>query len=263
MRPRLFAILTALALLGPAPAARADDSLIRLAQQTSGAVVMLNVFQHGVKVGNGTGFFIDDDLILTNHHVVEEARSIEAVLPDRTTLDITGVVVSDEENDLAVLRSARPNPITLNLAERQVEVGTRIVVIGSPLGLDSTLSEGIISAYRPDGLADQGSDFNSPLLQFTAPISGGSSGSPVLDLNGEVVGVVVAQYRLGQNLNFAIPSLSAVALLGNVDTQNLETQTVERRLATNSEANRSDLVRNGVISLIVLGFVIWGMRRMR
>src|SRR5262249_16479607 len=80
----------------------------------------------------------------------------------------------------------------------KVEIGDQVFVIGNPLGLEGTLSQGIVSALRK---LDQNS-----LIQITAPISSGSSGGPVLSIDGKVIGVAVATFVRGQNLNFAIPS---------------------------------------------------------
>jgi S1-C subfamily serine protease len=109
------------------------------------------------------------------------------------------VIALDQVLDIAVLQSDIDQQPFLSLGDsRLAEVGERIAVIGSPLGFDGTLSEGIISAKR-----DAGGE--RKWLQITAPLSPGSSGSPVLNARGEVIGVATMIASGGQALNFAIP----------------------------------------------------------
>ena len=151
----------------------------------------------------GTGFAIDPSgVIATNLHVVVGARQIKVTTLDGTTLPVMGVVALDPDHDLALIDIDPPKPFpTLVLGDSdKVAAGDRVVAIGNPLGvLDYTVSDGLISSVRqlaPD----------VTLLQISAPISQGSSGGPLFNPFGEVIGVAVAVSREGQNLNFAVPS---------------------------------------------------------
>jgi S1-C subfamily serine protease len=150
----------------------------------------------------GSGFFISQNGdIITNYHVLEGAESAEVKTSDGKTYTISDIVAVDEKNDIIRLSVNIPSKyvLPLSLSETTPEIGERIIVYGSPLGLEKTLSDGIISAIRE--VPGYGK-----LIQITAPISPGSSGSPVLNMKGEVIGVATFQMIEGQNLNFAIPS---------------------------------------------------------
>ena len=122
-----------------------------------------------------------------------------------------GVLAVDENDDLAVLKVDGKNLPRLMLSQSQVAVGEHVIAIGSPLGLQNTVSDGIVSGTPeiPKG---------RPLIQTTAPISPGNSGGPLLNGEGEVVGVVEAYVPHGQNLNLAIPINQAQLLLAHAQT---------------------------------------------
>jgi hypothetical protein len=150
----------------------------------------------------GSGFFISQNGdIITNYHVLQGASSAEVKTSDDKTYPITYIVVKDEQSDIIRLSVDIPSKYvhSLSLSATVPEVGERILVYGSPLGLEKTVSDGIISAIRE--VPGYGK-----LIQITAPISPGSSGSPVLNMKGEVIGIATFQFIEGQNLNFAIPS---------------------------------------------------------
>lgn len=150
----------------------------------------------------GSGFFINQNGdIITNYHVLQGASSAEVKTPDGKTYPITYIVAEDEQSDIIRLSVNIPSKYvhSLSLSVTIPEVGERIIVYGSPLGLENTVSDGIVSAVR------EIPDFGK-IIQITAPISPGSSGSPVLNMKGEVIGIATFQMVEGQNLNFAIPS---------------------------------------------------------
>jgi S1-C subfamily serine protease/Tfp pilus assembly protein PilF len=150
----------------------------------------------------GSGFFISQNGdVITNYHVIQGASSAEIKTADEKTYPITYILAGDEQNDLIRLSVNIPSQdvYPLSLSQTIPEVGERIIVYGSPLGLENTVSDGIVSAIRD--IPDYGR-----IIQITAPISPGSSGSPVLNLQGEVIGIASFQMIEGQNLNFAIPS---------------------------------------------------------
>lgn len=161
----------------------------------------------GQPVSLGSGFFVRDSEIASNLHVVEGAlRGYAKLVGERTKYDIEGIIGIDPGRDLVLLKISAPRNLPLSLGNSDaVQVGEPVYAVGNPQGLEGTFSHGIVSSIR-----EVGSD---KLLQITAPISPGSSGGPVLNSKGEVIGVSVATFRGGQNLNFAIPSNYLKALL--------------------------------------------------
>jgi tetratricopeptide (TPR) repeat protein len=164
-------------------------------------VVILTFNAEGNILGQGTGFFISKKGdVITNYHVLQNASHAEIVISDGGKYPIEKVLAEDKEGDLLRVSvdipedKVRPLPVSLTLPE----VGERIIVIGTPLGLDQTVSDGIVSAVREIPQIGK-------IIQVTAPISFGSSGSPVVDMKGKVIGVAAFFIRDGQNLNFAIP----------------------------------------------------------
>jgi putative serine protease PepD len=180
-----------------------------LAKKARPAVMLLVVSDaNGKEIATGTGFLVSSDgKLITNHHVIENAASAVAKAETGGLFPVEGVLADDPKNDLVLLKLKGKDLSFLPLGNSEkIEVGTRIAVIGSPLGLEGTLSEGIVSAVRvvPG---------EQHLLQITAAISPGSSGSPLLTAKGEVVGVATSLLREGQALNFAVPVEVIGALL--------------------------------------------------
>ena len=151
----------------------------------------------------GSGFFITKSLLVTNSHVVKNAvvkKTFKIVLIEtqQGIKDIGFVFAENKENDLAIIKTIKTNHRPLKLGKyNRVKMGDEIFVLGSPQGLVGTLSKGIVSAKR------KWNGFQ--MLQITAPISQGSSGSPVLSKNLKVIGIAVAILKQGQNINFAVP----------------------------------------------------------
>lgn len=168
--------------------------------------------QYGHPLSLGSGFFVQKGIVVSNFHVVENAHSGFIKLPSiEKNIKVDGYTTIDKFRDLVLLKISddRANPLTLGDSEK-VEVGEYIYAIGNPQGLEGTFSHGIVSGIR---------NFNSiKLLQITAPISPGSSGGPVINNRGEVIGVSVATVVEGQNLNFAVPSNYIKELLSSSNT---------------------------------------------
>ena len=182
----------------------------QIAEKALAATVSLEMQdRNGEIIGFGSGFFVRYNLIATNYHVIEGAARGVAKLVDRNrTYTIEGITATDKANDLALLKVSvyGINPLLLG-DSNMVRIGETVYVAGNPMGLEGTISDGIISGRRNRDTKER--------LQMTAPISPGSSGGPVLNNKGEVIGISVATYR-GldvQNLNFAIPSNALKALL--------------------------------------------------
>ena len=156
--------------------------------------------KNGKTLGIGSGFFVKPNLIATNYHVIEgAARGTAKLVEKHTTYNIEGITATDQTNDLALLKVTAYGTKSLPLGDSDtVRIGETVYVAGNPKGLEGTFSDGIISSRRDK--------YTEERLQMTAPISPGSSGGPVLNRKGEVIGVSFMTLQGGQNLNFAIPS---------------------------------------------------------
>jgi hypothetical protein len=190
-----------------------------IAKKAFGSTVLLVMEDaNGQPLSLGSGFIVRDGEIASNLHVVEgAARGYAKIVGQKTKYDIEGVPAVDKERDLVVLKISASGSQALSLGNSDdVQVGESVYAVGNPQGLEGTFSQGIVSSVR-----EVGTDI---LLQITAPISPGSSGGPVLNSKGEVIGVSVATFRGGQNLNFAIPANYLKALLGNVGPPKALTQ---------------------------------------
>ena len=180
----------------------------QIAEKALAATVYLEMQDsNGVPLGFGSGFFVRDNLIATNYHVIEGAARGRAKLVGQfSTYTIEGVTATDKTNDLALLKVTVSgiNPLPLGNSS-DVEIGETVYVTGNPKGLEGTFSNGIISSRRDPYVKER--------LQMTAPISPGSSGGPVLNSKGEVIGISFMTLVGGQNLNFAIPSRYLTELL--------------------------------------------------
>jgi hypothetical protein len=182
-----------------------------VAQGTFPSVVLLQMTDREGNPGSlGSGFFVRPDVVATNLHVIEGMSGGYAKLVgQKGSFNVNGTVAIDAEHDLALLAVQGTNAPSLRISspDRKPEIGEEIFVAGNPEGLEGTFSSGIVSGVRQIQ--------SGVLIQITAPISPGSSGGPVLNANGDVVGVVVSYYKDGQNLNFAIPSSDLSKLLLN------------------------------------------------
>ena len=179
----------------------------QIAQKSFSSVVLLVMQdENGQPISLGSGFFISDGIIATNLHVIENAtRGYAKLVGQEKKYDISGIVGVNDEWDLVLLDAKGIKAPSLTLGDsNQMQVGDEIFVVGNPQGLEGTFSQGIISGIRKVN--------SDSLFQLTAPISPGSSGGPVLNTEGEVIGIAFGAFKDGQNLNFAIPA-SYLALL--------------------------------------------------
>jgi len=215
----------------PSPAAPAPADLalpesypwVRLAEALTPAVVNVRVASEparGPRVsrGLGSGFIIEaTGYIVTNHHVVNDAKSIEVTLSDGRRLPAT-LVGSDPETDLALLKVDATGLPTIGLgSSAEVRVGEPVMAIGNPFGLDHTVTVGIISAKSRVIGAGRYDDF----LQTDAAINPGNSGGPLINTRGQAIGIASAiASRSGgfQGIGFAIPSDLARPILGELRT---------------------------------------------
>lgn len=167
--------------------------------------------------GGGTGFLLDrSGTIATNHHVVAQADTLTVKFINGAVYDDVELLVEDAGQDLALLRvelgrpkegqAPKTDPVELGDSDR-VEVGERVLSIGNPLGLEHTLTDGLVSQRR--------TYMGRQWIQMTAPVSPGNSGGPLFDMKGKVIGVTTAIVGpvVGQNLNLAVPVNALRALV--------------------------------------------------
>ena len=179
------------------------------------------------RAGMGSGFIVSaDGYVVTNNHVVEDARNILVRLPDRQEYDAT-LVGTDPRSDLAVLKiDAQDLPVLALADEAEVKVGQWVLAIGSPFGLDFSVTAGIVSALGRSLPTETGDNY-VPFIQTDVAINPGNSGGPLFNLEGEVIGVnsqIFTRSGGSIGLSFAIPS----AVVSNVVAQIQKNGVVER-----------------------------------
>lgn len=186
-------------------AARSDAVvLVRVSREVPPDSLEAKVFGVEEISGHGSGFFVEPSgLIVTNAHVVEGATRVLVRLRDGREFDEAKLELYDRAHDLALLSIRGEGFAYAPLAEVEVKVGARALAIGSPRGLDHSLTDGIVSAERSKG--------GVRMLQFQSTIAPGSSGGPLFDARGRVIGVTTATE--GAGLNYAVHVAHVRALL--------------------------------------------------
>ena len=179
-----------------------QESLPELVRRVKPSVVAIATYDsQGEPVMTGSGFFVRPGQVVTNLHVIRGAQRTEIKTLDGKgrVFPVAGLLAVDEEGDLALLSVDMPldRPRASELARVLPDEGEQIVVIGNPLKLEGSVTDGIVSAVRE--VPNVGK-----IIQITAPISHGNSGSPVFNMKGQVVGVVTVKVTNGQNINLAI-----------------------------------------------------------
>jgi S1-C subfamily serine protease len=170
--------------------------------------------------GQGSGFIIDHDgHILTNYHVIAEARQVEVTLHNRKKYRAT-VVGTDRSHDLAIIQIKAPDLVSMTLGDsKNLQVGQKVYAIGNPFGLSGTLTSGIVSSIRsvqePEGVTID------EAIQTDAAINPGNSGGPLLNSRGEVIGIntmIASNSGQSAGIGFAIPINTAKAVLNDLVT---------------------------------------------
>lgn len=188
---------------GPSPSGIVLPTIAEVIEEPQKAVVYIVTRDaEGRDVGSGSGFIIDPSgKIVTNYHVIEKASFASALLSDNRILSVTGVLGIDPERDIAILKmDGRGLPAVKLGNSDEIRVGDRVIAIGSPGGLGqfNTVTDGLVSGIRRYA--------GHQHIQFSAPISPGSSGGALLNLKGEAVGMTTLHFRPPmQNINFAVP----------------------------------------------------------
>jgi len=237
-----FVGLAVAMLLFALPEASTCQTTRDLAKSVMPSVCML-VMQdsNGQAISLGSGFVVKNGVIVTNLHVITGAeRGHVKFIGQTTKLRIAGVFAVDAARDLAILSVPTPGVPVIQLGDSEaIAVGDAVYAIGNPQGLEGTFSQGIVSSIRTFG-ADK-------ILQITAPISPGSSGGPVVNAAGQVIGVAAATLQGGQNLNFAIPSRYIRPLLSNLNTAS---PLSGNRITTNQQSLLSGFGRKSTEGLV-------------
>lgn len=181
--------------LGAAEAGLSPEQIVR---EFGSAVVLIQT-----RSGLGSGFLITPDgVVATNAHVIEDRADARVRFIGGKTAWVRDILWTDPVRDLALLKIDGQNLPTVQLGDSDaVQVGEQVVAIGNPMGLQNTVSEGIISGIRAVPVGNT----EVRLLQMTAPISPGSSGGPLFNAAGKVIGITAITLLGGQNLNLAIP----------------------------------------------------------
>ncbi|HVF55099.1 MAG TPA: tetratricopeptide repeat-containing serine protease family protein [Pyrinomonadaceae bacterium] len=250
MLKRKLPLWLALALLfvfAHSSSAAAEESLPELIRRVKPSVVSVITYNAKSEVQiTGSGFFIRPGQVLTNLHVIEGAHHVEVRTFEGKgkTYAVGGVVDVDEDGDLAVLSVEMPaeRARVLDMTTVVPEDGERIFVIGNPLKLEGSVSDGIVSAVRE--VPNLGK-----IIQITAPISHGNSGSPVFNMRGQVIGVVTIRVMNGQNINLAIGAGRINELRGGNALLSFQDLAARTRTGQQPEALSEWWYRNGLNSL--------------
>lgn len=236
MNPKIFLWAYAIVSLILSPISPIRDAygldVKNLFKQSADSVVLIMSFDDNQQpLAIGSGFFVEDgEKLITNYHVIKGASFVRIKLTNGKVFEIKFILGVDYEHDLVVLKTpgvGKPLP----LAERAPEIGQDVIAIGNPRGLEGTLSKGIVSGLR--------NEKGSIYYQVTAPISPGSSGGPVINENGEVLGVSTFFVSGGQNLNFAMPAAYIHKLLKNPQRTALNQITQDHRELQKKSVNEN------------------------
>ena len=234
----------ALVLLFALTALAQQETLPELIRRVKPAVVAVITYDaKGNTLLSGSGFFVRPGQVVTNLHVVEGARRAEVKTLEGKgrVYPVESVLSTDEEGDLAILSVPVPaeRARAAELSHALPEEGERIFVIGNPLRLEGSVSDGIVSAVREVPSLGR-------IIQITAPISHGNSGSPLFNMKGQVVGVVTIKVTNGQNINLALAS----ARLAEVkDGRAMSFDELAARSRNDSDSSADWWYRNGLNSL--------------
>ncbi|HEX5724063.1 MAG TPA: S1C family serine protease, partial [Longimicrobiaceae bacterium] len=202
VRRRGAAVMLGVALAAAPAAGQAPEAARAPRDIAAGAhaalLVIYALTAAGDTLGTGTGFAVSHDgLFVTNLHVIEVAERLRVESLEGHAYGRVSLVATDAPHDLAVLRvEGTLRPLALG-RDDDAQVGDAVFVMGNPLGMNGTFTDGMVSGKRPvEGVA---------MLQISAPISPGSSGGPVMDAQGRVIGVATLILAGGQNINLAVP----------------------------------------------------------
>jgi S1-C subfamily serine protease/Flp pilus assembly protein TadD len=222
------------------------ESLPDLVRRVKPSVVSVLTYDaKGDPLISGSGFFIGPGKVVTNSHVIRGAHRVEVHTLEGKgrTYPVAGALAVDEEADLALLSvdlpAERSRPLTLT--KTLPEEGEQVFVIGNPLRLEGSVSDGIVSAVRE--VPDLGR-----IIQITAPVSHGNSGSPLFNMHGQVIGIVTVKVTNGQNINLAL-GVSRIASLQEGQLISFDQVAAKNKSVTQPELLAELWYRGGIDSL--------------
>lgn len=225
---------------------KAAESLPELVRRVKPSVV--SVLTYDAKdepLISGSGFFVRPGEVVTNMHVIKGAHRVEIHTLDGKgrTYPVAGTLAVDDEADLALLKVELPADRTrpLTMTTSLPEEGEQVFVIGNPLRLEGSVSDGIVSAIRE--VPDLGR-----IIQVTAPVSHGNSGSPLFNMHGQVIGIVTVKVTNGQNINLAL-GVSRIASLTRAELMSFDQVAQRNRSTTQPEVLAELWYRGGIDSL--------------
>ncbi|RKU30719.1 hypothetical protein C6497_03310 [Candidatus Poribacteria bacterium] len=235
-------------------APRADtQSAQHLAKTLSASTVILEIRDANGRVSHGTGFFIGEGLIATNHHVIEAARSGTCRLVNtQQQFKIHGSMGKDADRDMAILRVSNTQAPALQFGDSDtVQRGDTVYTMGNPRDFEGVFSQGQVSNLIPNGIPG----ISGKVIQFTAAISRGSSGGAVVNQNGQVIGIVSQTRDDGQNLNFAVPVNALKQLLQLPPNYIPFSPQVTKTSEPETNRNENKLLRVILLSIIAFGAI--------
>lgn len=270
MTKRIFeiALSAALVLASFSATGRAEDpretALVRAVKRAKASVVNIHsekttfagdplfANRKGRKVnGMGTGIIVDErGYVVTNHHVVNGVDSLRVTLENGSTYDAV-VISEDHSRDLAMIKINPTSPLTVMPmgTSSDIMLGETVIAVGNAFGYEHTVTSGIVSALGRDVEVNETQSYKN-LIQTDASINPGNSGGPLINLNGDVVGINVAIRAGAQRIGFAIPiddAREVIAQLLNIEqfdqnyhglvTRDLKTATTKKLIVSSARAN--------------------------
>ena len=246
MRKAIPRLVVALFLFTSAHLARAQEPLPDLIRRVKPSVVSVMTYDaKDQSLISGTGFFVRPGEVVTNLHVIRGAHRVEihTLEGKGRTYPVKGTIAVDDEADVALLSVNVPAERSrlATLAAALPEEGEQVFVIGNPLRLEGSVSNGIVSAVRE--VPNVGN-----IVQVTAPVSHGNSGSPLFNMRGQVVGIVTVKVTNGQNINLALGS-SRIASLARGALKSFDEVNARNKSVTQPEVLAELWYRGGIDSL--------------
>ena len=206
-------------------------SISELVKKSDPAVVLISSFDKNKNLlGFGSGFIVSaHGIVVTNYHVIKHSENLEIKLADNSVFPVTGVVDYDPEIDFAILKiDATGLPFVLMGDDRAIKKGDAVVAIGNPMGLEHSVTSGIISQRRKEDSVEY--------LQIDAAINKGNSGGPLFNLYGEVIGVNTLKGLDAEGIGFAIPiSYIKTSIRKGVTSTSTITEVLRKQQAKDSE----------------------------
>ena len=208
-----------------------NNQIPKLVDDTGSAIVMIIGDSGNNKKRQGSGVIVNNgDYVITNAHVVSGSGQVLIKFFDGTEQTVSGYSAKDEKRDLVSIK-IKNNPNVRSVLMRQsdnINIGESVVAIGNPHGLSHSVSEGIVSGKR---------EFEKGVLvlQTTAPVSPGSSGGGLFDMDGNLIGITSFLHKEGQNLNFAYPTEYIKPLLKHYDYESFRSLSSKNDIQSSAE----------------------------